>query len=79
MNNFERLIEAKNVYKPLLRPPGNATLPQGLKWEFVAAPPDMAHRMRDLPSSYKDTFGIIKTDRPLTKYEIEHFSLEPVK
>lgn len=84
MNNFERhlrsLAEKKEVvYKPILRPVGQATLPRGLKWEYVAAPPDISFRRPELPTSVRWPHGLITTGRPLTKQEMETFDIEIVK
>ena len=62
-------------YRPMLRPAGFATLPSGLKWEFVEAPWDLAHIRTDLPRG--DTrYGLIETERPLTADECDRFSLK---
>jgi hypothetical protein len=65
-----------NIYRPFHRPASSCTLPRGLSWEYVEAPADIAARRPDLPKS-EHRFGIIKTERPLTVEEQEHFSLEP--
>lgn len=62
-------------YRPRYRPPGFATLPAGLVWEFVQMPPDIAHRRPDVPrSAYR--FGMIATTRALSDEELERFELD---
>jgi hypothetical protein len=62
-------------YIPLLRPAGFATLPPGVKWEYVEAPvrPGLADRP-DLPTSV-NLYGMISTDRKLTHDEMVRFDL----
>lgn len=62
------------LYRPLLRPAASYTLPPGLGWKYTEAPPFVTLRP-DLPQS-RHPFGVIKTSRPLTPDEMEHFSLE---
>jgi hypothetical protein len=62
-----------NLYRPMLRPAGFATLPRGVKWDYVEAPSYITARP-DLPRS-SHPHGIISTERPLTKDEREHFDL----
>lgn len=38
-----------NRYRPMARPATFATLPAGLRWEYVEAPWDLAHVRSDLP------------------------------
>ncbi len=66
---------AKMTYLPRLRPASFATLPAGIKWEYVAAPWDLAHVRTDIPRA-ANRHGIIRTDRPLTAEERERFDLE---
>lgn len=64
-----------NTYRPLRRPASMVTLPNGIKWDFVAAPWDLAHVRTDIPRG--DTrFGLIATDRLLTTEECESFELK---
>lgn len=67
----------QNLYRPLLRPAGFATLPRGLEWDYVQMPPDLAHRRPELPAS-KHRHGVIRTAWPLTAEECEQYSLEAV-
>lgn len=67
-----------NRYRMLYRPAYFATLPPGLKWEFVEAPQNIAHRRTDIPCSWYQ-FGVFKTDRPLTKEELEIYEIVPVE
>jgi hypothetical protein len=62
------------VYRPELRPVSFATMPAGVKWEFIEAPWDLAHVRADLPRS-SNRHGLISTDRPLTDEEREQFGL----
>ena len=48
---------------------------KGLKWEYVEAPPSIAHNRPDLPRSQYE-HGVISTDRPLTPDERDHFDLQ---
>lgn len=66
-----------NHYRMLYRPAYSAALPPGLKWEYVEAPPNIAHRRLDIPCSWYQ-FGVFKTDRPLTEYELEAYQIVPV-
>lgn len=62
-------------YIPLLRPASFCTLPDGLRWEYVEAPANIARP--DLPTS-RHPHGVIETDRALTEAEIKHFDLRPI-
>lgn len=63
-------------YIILYRPAGYATLPAGVKWDYVEAPMDVAARRPDLPLS-KHRHGIISTSRALTEEELRAFQLMP--
>jgi hypothetical protein len=65
-----------NVYRPTLRPASFCTLPQGVKWDYVEVPLSISGRP-DLPISVH-RYGVIKTDRALTKDEMQHFDLVEV-
>ena len=65
------------TYRPTLRPPSFCTLPAGIRWEFVAAPWDLAHIRTDIPRA-PTRYGIISTDRRLTDDERARFDLEIV-
>ena len=69
-------VEPPNTYAPMLRPANHATLPPGVKWDYVETPPYITKRP-DLPRS-NEPHGVIKTDRPLTAAEQSHFDLTPV-
>ena len=71
------VMAEKNMYEPKLRPAYYGGMPPGVKWEYVAAPWDLAGRRSDLPRA-KNRYGVVKTERPLTKKEYEHFDLSPV-
>lgn len=62
-------------YKPLLRPAGFATLPSGITWRYVAQP--TMHGLYGGPElpycGFR--FGIIETDRALTKAECATYDL----
>jgi hypothetical protein len=62
------------LYRPVFRPPGYATLPPGVGWDYVEVPPSLLHYRPDLPVS-RYTYGIIKTDRPLTEKERDTYQL----
>jgi len=62
------------LYRPVYRPPGFATLPAGIGWDYVEVPPNLAFYRPDLPVS-RYTYGLIKTDRQLTKPELDTFQL----
>ena len=62
-------------YKPILRPAGYATLPDGIEWTFVEAPDYLP--MAPAPRS-SHPHGIIDTNRPLTDDECRVFDLLPV-
>lgn len=61
------------LYRPLLRPVGYATIPDGVEWEYVEAPPNLTTRP-DLPAS-RHPYGVIKTDRKLTADEKSRFGM----
>ena len=72
-----KLQPIEYLYRPTLRPASFCTLPKGLNWDYIEAPaidPLIAQR-RGIPLSTQ-RFGIIATDRQLTKEEREDFSLE---
>ena len=62
-----------NTYRPLLRPAGFATLPKGVKWDFVETPSYITMRPDLLRSTHPH--GVISTERPLTKDECSQFDL----
>ena len=64
-----------NTYKMMLRPASNFTLPHGIKWEYVAAPWDLAYRRTDLPRA-DNRHGVISVDRALTADELQQFGLQ---
>ena len=68
---------ARYLYRPLLRPAGFATMPAGLKWDYVEVPREIAHLRPNLPVS-RHRYGVIVCERELTKTECRHFDLEQV-
>jgi len=70
------MIAPKFLYKPLYRPAPFSGIPKG--WDYVEAPPDIAHRRMDLPMS-NWIHGVIAYDRPLTKDECKNHELEFVR
>lgn len=88
LSDLPRLVECKvccgghrvmvRVYKPLLRPAGSATLPEGVAWFYVEAPamPGLANRP-DLPAS-QHRYGAIAFERALTDDERKRFDLEEI-
>ena len=68
---------ARYLYRPLLRPAGFATMPTGLKWDYVEVPRDIAHLRPNLPVS-AHRYGVIACDRELTEKECRNFDLEQV-
>ena len=67
----------RHVYRPLLRPAGFATMPAGLKWDYIEVPRDIAHLRPNLPVS-AHRYGVIACDRELTEKECRNFDLEQV-
>jgi hypothetical protein len=65
------------VYRTLLRPVSQFTLPEGTIWEYVTAPAEIAPYRPDLPVS-DHRYGTFKTMVPLTPEQLEHFSIEVV-
>jgi len=68
---------ARYLYRPLLRPAGFATMPAGLKWDYVEVPREIAHLRPSLPVS-AHRYGVIACDRELTEKECRHFDLKQV-
>ncbi len=68
---------ARYLYRQLLRPAGFATMPAGLKWDYVEVPRDIAHLRANLPVS-RHRYGVIACERELTEKECRHFDLEQV-
>jgi hypothetical protein len=69
-----------HLYRLQYRPPGAATLPSGLKWDFHEAPRDdydLQQRRPELPRS-RHPFGVIRTERPLTPEEMRTYEIDPV-
>lgn len=64
------------LYIPLARPVGIGTIPRDVQWEYVEAP-DYVTLRPDLPRS-SHRHGLIKTSRPLTADEREHFDMRLV-
>lgn len=62
------------LYRPVYRPPGFATLPEGVSWDYVEVPPSLSFYRPELPVS-RYSYGIIATDRQLTARELDMFQL----
>ena len=69
---------ARYLYRPLLRPAGFATMPPGLKWDYVEVPREIAHLRPNLPVS-RHRYGVIACDRELTERECSNFALESAR
>ena len=69
---------ARYLYRPLLRPAGFATMPAGLKWDYVEAPREIAHLRPTLPVS-AHRYGVIACNREFTGKEWRNFDLEQVR
>ena len=69
---------ARYLYRPMLRPAGFATMPAGLKWDYVEVPREIAHLRQNLPVS-AHRYGVIACERELTEKERHNFDLEPVR
>ena len=65
---------ARHHYRPLLRPAGFATMPPGLKWDYVEVPREIAHLRPNLPVS-RHRYGIIACERELTEDERQRYEL----
>jgi hypothetical protein len=63
------------TYRPTLRPASFATLPHGVRWDFVEAPADV--RRPDLPRS-QHRYGVIQVNRKLTADECDRYGLQLV-
>ena len=69
-----------NYYRPLYRPAHFSAMPKGVAWDYVEAPasdPMIAIR-RKLPLS-RHPYGIISTERALTREELEQYELAVVE
>ena len=67
-------------YRMKHRPPGFATLPARLWWDWVEIPRD-DHWLADMrPSLPRSTwrFGVFQTERPLTPEELRDYEIEEV-
>ena len=62
------------LYAPMLRPASFATLPRGVAWDYVETPSDGSVNRPDIPRSTR-RYGIIRTDRALTRAETNTFEL----
>lgn len=63
-----------NEYRTTLRPAAFGGMPSGVRWDYIEAPADIAHNRRDLPLS-THRYGVVRTERPLTAAEMEHFDI----
>jgi hypothetical protein len=78
---FSRTRESMDespLYRMKYRPPGFASLPKGLNWDYHEVPSTMPHvaAKRGIPLS-KHLHGVIKTDRHLTPDEMDSYEIEP--
>jgi hypothetical protein len=71
------LAPIEYLYRPTLRPASFCTVPRGLKWDYIETPRDGSVNRPDLPRS-NHPFGIIATERQLTRAEMSTFDLEQV-
>lgn len=70
-----------NTYTMRYRPAGFATLPPGIQWDYVAMPSRSDQFLpfrRDLPAEPRHPFGVIRTNRPLTKDEMKIYEVVEV-
>ena len=70
-----------NTYTMRYRPAGFVTLPPGIKWDYVAMPSRsdlFIPFRRDLPAEPRHPFGVIRTNRPLTRDEMKIYEVEVV-
>jgi hypothetical protein len=65
---------SRHCYRPLLRPAGFATMPPGLKWDYVEVPREIAHLRPALPVS-RHRYGVIACERELTEEECQRYEL----
>ena len=65
---------SRHHYRPLLRPAGFATMPPGLKWDYVEVPREIAHLRPTLPVS-RHRYGVIVCERELTEEECQRYEL----
>ena len=63
-----------NRYRTTLRPAGFGGVPEGVSWRYLEWPSMMGFGRADIPTS-RHRYGVIETDRPLTKAEMEHFDI----
>lgn len=66
------------VYATMLRPVGAATLPEGLIWEYVTAPRDLAHHRPDLVALGAYPHGTFRATRRITCDDLDPFELRVV-
>lgn len=64
------------IYAHRLRPVSVATLPEGVSWEFVCAPHDLAGARPDLPVDWSRRYGTYRTSRPITDAECAQFDID---
>ena len=68
-------MRSRYLYRPTLRPATCCSLPPGIEWGYAETPPYEAGRPGILPSRYD--FGVIWTERALTRDECSRFGLVP--
>lgn len=67
-----------NRYRTTLRPAGFGGLPQGVGWRYIEMPAsEMSIRFVGMPVS-RHLYGVIETDRALTRQEMAHFDIVEV-
>jgi hypothetical protein len=74
VGNTPCAAQPKNLYRTTLRPAGFGGLPQGVTYQYVETPSDGSVNLPSIPVS-RLRYGVIKTDRPLTADEMQHFDI----
>ena len=70
---------AKLKYAMQFRPPGFATLPPDVEWEWIELPSNgTAPHAPHLPVSGEHAFGVFKTNRALTGEEVRSYQVTKV-
>ena len=67
------------AYTMRYRPPGYATLPPDLNWEWVEAPGNGRLDIPGKPRSAGLPWGVIATERELTKDELEQYEIDMIQ
>ncbi len=68
-----------NRYRTTLRPAPFGGVPSGVRWSYVEGPHGWPNGpvLDGIPVS-RHRYGVIETDRPLTKAEMGHFDIVEV-